>query len=145
MDSEDLPLIVSKWLYFVATLACAIWTVVAYNFWPLLICLIVCGVIKFGMMEFDTDWYDTTYFSIEGKLYYIYDDNRNLFITSLVFVLVVGFEVVLGLPYIFSYTGSEGVLVGGEPIYATAWFAYIPCIWHGVTALGKTVIRFMFG
>lgn len=134
-----------KWLCFIATLSCAIWCVAAYTYVPLLVCLIVIGVLKYGSYNIDTSWYDTDYFTVDGKIYEVYDDNRNAFITILFFVLVVGFQLALGWLYISEYIYVQGMTVGGKEVRATAWLAFIPAIWHGIGAVLKTLMRIIHG
>ncbi len=109
---EEHP-VVLEFLYLVASVICASISVGIGSAWPIIICVISIGFLKGGytMTDADTSWYDTHFFTIDGKLYSAFNSADSDFICLLGVILFMILYFLLSLPYV---------------IFKTAFLAYIP-------------------
>lgn len=122
---EEFPIVMII-LYLIATIVCASISVSNHSFVPILACQICIAALKWGFIcsDIDTSWYDTDYYSIDGKLYAFFDSDREGYILTLGLLVFVGIYLLLLVPYF---------------IFKSAFLAFLPSVFFGI-ALIKTIV-----
>lgn len=115
---EDHPLFLEA-IYLISSIVCASISVALKTIWPIVFCMLSIGFLKgsYAMADADTSWYDTSYFTLDGVLYSVFNQDRSNFICALGVLIFMGLYGLLSLPY--------GIVKNG-------FLAFIPTLFFGI-------------
>ncbi len=111
---DDHPIIFALF-NFIASVICALASIMAESVWPITICVLAVAFIKgsFNLADADTEWYDTDTISIDGVLYNVFSPDRSNFITALGLLAFMAVYALFLLPYLISNND---------------FFVFVPCV-----------------